>query len=183
MNKLSIFSLLLVFTFACTPQQNTEMNTEEEVIMGSDPITEATATVMALGDNEVTGTVTFSQTEEGVRVVGTFSGLEQGLHGFHIHQYGDCSAEDGSSAGGHFSPEGNEHGSPNQDNRHMGDMGNLAVDEDGIGTIEYTDETIVISDIIGRGIIIHAGEDDMMSQPSGAAGSRIACGVIGIAAE
>ncbi|MFN1836193.1 superoxide dismutase family protein [Balneola sp. MJW-20] len=177
MKKLISLLSLLLFTFACTQKE-----VEKKIIMkGPANIEKATATVMTLGDNDVTGTVTFTNTPEGVRVTGTFQGLEEGLHGFHIHQYGDCSAEDGSSAGGHFNPIENDHGSPNQDNRHMGDLGNLAVDADGIGTIEYVDETIVMNEIIGRGVIIHAGEDDMMSQPSGAAGSRIACGVVGIA--
>lgn len=179
MKKLISLLSVILFTFACTQKE-----VEKEIIIKSPASVEkATATVMALGNNEVTGTVTFTNTPEGVRVKGTFSGLEEGLHGFHIHQYGDCSAEDGSSAGGHFNPEENEHGSPKQDDRHMGDMGNLAVNADGIGTIEYVDQTIRVSDIIGRGIIIHAGEDDLTSQPSGAAGSRIACGVIGIAAD
>ena len=77
-----------------------------------------------------------------------------------------------------------EHGGPAADMRHVGDMGNLTVGEDGIGRVDYVDPVMTFAgenSVIGRGVVVHAGEDDLTSQPTGAAGARIACGVIGIA--
>ena len=134
--------------------------------------------------NNVTGTVTFTKTATGVNVVADIKGLTPGMHGFHIHQYGDVSAPDGTSAGGHFNPEGKEHGGPSAMERHVGDLGNIEAGEDGTAHLELSDTMIKLNgehSIIGRGIIVHAGEDDLTSQPTGAAGARVAAGVIGIA--
>lgn len=132
-------------------------------------------------NSDVSGTATFSKTADGVRVSGTFSGLAQGKHGFHIHQYGDCRAPDATSAGGHFNPAGHQHGARTDSVRHMGDMGNIQANSQGSASVNYVDEVIDLNKIIGRAVIIHGGEDDLTSQPSGAAGPRMACGVIGIA--
>lgn len=175
MKLFTLLTALLLTVGACT--QETEMNTMNS---GSEH-TELVATVMQVGDSNLEGSVTFSDAENGVRIQGSFEGLEPGNHGFHIHQYGDCTAEDGTSAGGHFNPASNDHGAPSDMNRHMGDLGNIEANEDGIANIDYVDETVTIDQILGRGIIIHAGEDDLTSQPTGAAGSRVACGVIGVA--
>ncbi|MTI87309.1 MAG: superoxide dismutase family protein [Balneolaceae bacterium] len=183
MKLVHILSALILVFFACTPQADNHNNEQEVHQTAETKATKAVAEVMSPGDQDIRGTVTFEKAEDGVLVKGEFYGLEAGKHGFHIHQYGDCTAEDGSSAGGHYSPRNNDHGSPTQDNRHMGDMGNLVAVAGEIATIDYTDPHINIDNIIGRGIILHAGEDDLESQPSGAAGSRIACGVIGIAQE
>lgn len=142
---------------------------------------ELVATVMPVGENDVSGSVMFSEAENGVQVRGSFEGLEPGNHGFHIHEYGDCTADDGTSAGGHFNPANNQHGAPSDAERHMGDLGNIEANENGKATVDYTDQTVTLDQILGRGIIIHAGEDDLESQPTGAAGSRVACGVIGVA--
>lgn len=156
---------------------------EEEVVHTMDDAvyTQLVSTVMPLGDSNISGSVTFSSTDEGVQVQGQFEGLEPGSHGFHIHQFGDCTADNGTSAGGHFNPMENEHGAPTDMNRHMGDLGNIEADENGTASVDYVDSNVRLSEILGRGVIIHAGEDDLSSQPSGAAGSRVACGVIGIA--
>lgn len=145
--------------------------------------TRAVAVLHTVQGEDVSGTVHLEKTGEGVRVTARVEGLETGNHGFHIHRYGDCSAADFTSAGGHFNPTGQDHGAPTQDNRHMGDMGNLAAGEDGTADIDYVDPVIKLNGadgVIGRAIVIHAGADDFESQPSGAAGPRIACGVIGI---
>ncbi len=176
-------ALMLVF-FALGCAQQSDQQEETETMEPATNYTKVVAVVHPTEGNEATGTVTFQQEENGVRVQGEFEGLSQGRHGFHIHQYGDCSASDGTSAGGHYNPTGNDHGSPTQDNRHMGDMGNLSASEDGTATINYVDPKIKLNgsnNIIGRGIVIHGGEDDYESQPSGAAGPRIGCGVVGIA--
>ncbi len=134
--------------------------------------------VVNSANSDVSGWVTFTRMNDGVRVHAELSGLTQGEHGFHIHQYGDCRADDYSSAGGHYNPANQEHDAPEDSTRHMGDMGNIQA-ENGSATLDYIDSVIQINRIIGRAVIIHQGQDDLTSQPSGAAGSRIACGVIG----
>lgn len=141
----------------------------------------AVAVVNPTQDSNVEGWVTFTKEGDGVRVNGEFSGLSEGKHGFHIHQYGDCRAADATSAGGHFNPAGNDHGARTDSVRHMGDMGNITAGSNGNATVDYLDSVIKMKHIIGRGLVIHGGEDDLTSQPSGAAGPRMACGVIGIA--
>ncbi len=134
--------------------------------------------------NKVTGTVRFTQVSGGVKVVADLQGLTKGKHGIHIHEYGDCTAPDGTSAGGHFNPKTMIHGSPMDAMRHEGDMGNIEADESGNAHLEYVDKTLSFegeASIIGRSIIVHQNEDDLKTQPTGNAGPRIACGIIGIA--
>jgi superoxide dismutase, Cu-Zn family len=131
----------------------------------------------------VTGIVTFTQTPEGVKVVADLKGLSKGKHGFHIHECGDCSAADGTSAGGHFNPEKMNHGAPTDAMHHTGDLGNIEADENGTAHLEYVDKGISLSgsnSIIGRSIIVHKNEDDLKTQPTGNAGARLGCGVIGV---
>jgi Cu-Zn family superoxide dismutase len=131
--------------------------------------------------NNVSGTITFTQTEKGVRVVANLQGLSKGRHGFHIHEFGDCSSADGMSAGGHYNPEGKSHGAPMDMSRHMGDMGNIVAGESGKAHLEYTDAMIKLNgpnSIVGKSVIVHKGADDLKSQPAGNAGPRVACGVI-----
>ncbi|MCX6248903.1 MAG: superoxide dismutase family protein [Bacteroidetes bacterium] len=144
----------------------------------------AICVLYATQGNNVTGIITFTQTDKGVKVVADLQGLTKGKHGFHIHEFGDCSSVDGTSAGGHFNPEGKSHGAPLDMSRHMGDMGNLEADESGKAHLEYTDATIQLNgpnSILGRSVIIHKNEDDLKTQPTGNAGPRVACGVIGAA--
>ena len=132
--------------------------------------------------NTVSGTVTFSEDGEQVRVDVALTGLEPGTsHGFHVHEVGDCSAPDGTSAGGHFNPGGHDHGLPDgEGHRHAGDMGNVDADESGaVNTTMHFDNLALDGEtgIDGRSVIVHAGADDG-GQPTGNAGARIACGVI-----
>jgi len=146
-------------------------------------VVKAVCVLVATQGNSVTGTVQFTLTDKGVKVIGDIQGLSKGKHGFHIHECGDCSAVDGTSAGGHFNPDTKQHGSPDAQMRHAGDLGNLEADETGKAHIEYIDPTIMLegdASIIGRAIIVHKNEDDLKTQPTGNAGPRIACGVIGI---
>ena len=134
--------------------------------------------------NDVGGIITFIQTKDGVKIVADVEGLTPGKHGFHIHEYGDCSSKDGKSAGGHFNPTNKKHGSPDAEERHVGDLGNLIANDQGRAHYERIDKVISLNEpysIIGRGIIVHVGEDDFVTQPTGDAGARVACGVIGIA--
>lgn len=147
-------------------------------------VKKAVAVIHPTEGNSVSGIVIFTKVDNGIKIVADISGLTPGKHGFHIHEYGDCSAADGTSAGGHFNPENVKHGGPNDKVRHVGDLGNLDANKDGDAHYERVDDVIAFSgshDIIGRGIIIHAGSDDLTTQPTGGAGARVACGVIGIA--
>lgn len=131
--------------------------------------------------NKVTGTIMFTKVDDGVKVTAKVSGLTKGLHGFHIHEFGDCSAPDGNSAGGHYNPATKPHGAPVDHNRHAGDMGNIEADESGNGYVEYVDHAMTLegeSSIVGKAVIVHAGADDFKTQPTGNAGARVACGVI-----
>lgn len=180
---------VLLFAFGCAQQETQEQGTQsepqmqqeaEETMSSSPEHSKAVAVIHPTEGNDASGTVTFTTTDDGVQVQAEIEGLEEGNHGFHIHQYGDCSASDGTSAGGHFNPADNDHAGPTDSPRHMGDMGNIEADADGNATIDYVDSTIDMDQIIGRGLIVHGGEDDLESQPTGDAGPRMGCGVIGI---
>ncbi|MCK9275448.1 MAG: superoxide dismutase family protein [Syntrophales bacterium] len=149
-------------------------------------VEKAVAVLHSTEGNNVKGIVTFTKVQKGVKVVADIEGLAPGKHGFHIHEYGDCTAPDATSAGGHFNPENKPHGAPDSKERHAGDLGNVVANEQGKARYEWTDPVISLSgphSILGRAVIIHADEDDLTSQPTGNAGARLACGVIGIADE
>lgn len=149
-------------------------------------VTKAIAVVSPTKDQKAFGIVTFTLVENGVRVIGEFSGLTPGKHGFHIHEFGDCSAPDGTSAGGHYNPSSMPHSMPSSHKRHMGDMGNIEAGADGTAFLDYVDAVISLNgehSIIGRGVIVHENPDDLTTQPTGAAGARIACGVVGVAKQ
>jgi len=144
----------------------------------------AIAVVFPAKDKTVKGVITFTQTEKGVKVVAQLEGLAPGKHGFHVHEFGDCSAPDFTSAGGHFNPTQMSHGAPTDEARHSGDLGNIVADEKGMATLEWVDPIMQLSgpnSIIGRAVIVHAKEDDLKTQPTGNAGPREGCGVIGLA--
>jgi Cu-Zn family superoxide dismutase len=147
--------------------------------------TMAIAVVQGLGENKVKGKVTFTQKGGGVEIVGEFTGLTPGEHGFHVHEFGDCSMADGKCAGGHFNPTGMPHAGPDDAKRHVGDLGNIKADESGKATYKRVDKMITLSgpnSVIGRSVIVHAKPDDFKTQqPPGNAGDRIGCGTIGIA--
>src|SRR6056297_1832000 len=182
LKKFSTSLLLILFAVGCAQQQSQEQEADME--QTSTEFTKAVAVVHPTENGDATGHVTFTKEEEGVRVQGEFEGLEEGKHGFHIHQYGDCRAADGTSAGGHYNPANTPHAGPDAESRHVGDMGNLEANANGNASINYVDNTITLNgpeSIMGRGIVIHGGEDDLESQPTGAAGPRMGCGVIGVA--
>jgi Cu-Zn family superoxide dismutase len=145
--------------------------------------TKAVCVVHPLGDSGVKGKITFTQHVDGVEIVAELTGLAPGKHGFHVHEFGDCSMMDGTCAGGHFNPEGTPHGGPDSAQRHIGDLGNVEADETGRAIYKRIDQLVALSgpnSIIGRSIIVHADPDDLTSQPTGNAGARVGCGVIGI---
>lgn len=134
--------------------------------------------------NNVKGNVTFSVVDGKVHVKGAISGLKPNSeHGFHIHEKGDCSAADASSAGGHFNPTSDPHGKVGTPTHHAGDMNNIVANADGVAQVNVHAQGPVLgggaaNDALGRAVIVHADGDDYTSQPSGNAGARVACGVI-----
>jgi len=145
----------------------------------------ATAQLQPTKDSSVAGTISFSLVDGLLRASGDISGLKPNSeHGFHIHEKGDCSAPDGTSAGGHFNPGSSEHGSIEAPAHHGGDMPNIVADAQGNAHIDGPVASNVnvgkgdAFDIIGRGLIVHADPDDYKSQPTGNAGARLACAVI-----
>ena len=146
--------------------------------------TKAIAVIHPASGSQVTGTITFTKKDDAILVVADVTGLTPGKHGFHIHEFGDCSAPDATSAGGHFNPTHKQHGAPDAAEHQAGDLGNLQADASGKAHLELRDSTMMLSgenSIIGRAVIVHAKEDDLKSQPVGNAGGRLACGVIGVA--
>lgn len=173
-------SLIFFFTVVLSVTGNSQVNS---TIASKGSIVKAICVLYPTQGNMVSGTVTFTKTDKGIKIVADIVGLSKGKHGFHIHECGDCSAADGSSACGHFNPDGKNHGSPNDSIRHVGDLGNIEADASGKAHLEFIDTTITLEgehSIIGRSVIIHKNEDDLKTQPTGNAGGRVACGVIGI---
>ena len=135
-------------------------------------------------NSTVTGTATFVEKKGQVIFVAKIAGLQPGIHAIHIHEKSDCSAADGSSAGGHWNPTFKKHGKWGIGEYHRGDIGNFTADEKGNGTITLTTEEWCIGcedatkNILGKGLIVHQGADDFVTQPSGNAGARVACSAI-----
>ncbi|WP_405227550.1 superoxide dismutase family protein [Lentisalinibacter sediminis] len=134
--------------------------------------------------SSVSGAVVFTAFEGPMVMGGVLDGGEPGTNAIHIHEVGDCSAPDGTSAGPHFNPAGAPHGSPDEPDgqHHAGDLGNITFDEHGQARFDRVlGEGLTFeggTGIIGRAVIVHAEPDDFETQPTGAAGARIACGVI-----
>jgi len=143
----------------------------------------AVAVLYPTAGSKVSGTVIFTEEADGVQVRAEITGLTPGNHGFHVHEFGDCSAADASSAVAHFNATNNPHAGPDAAERHVGDMGNVEADASAKATLEYVDHQISLTNdqrsVIGRSVVVHAKADDLKSQPSGDSGARVACGVIG----
>lgn len=147
-------------------------------------VKKAVAVLHPTRDSKTSGIVWFESVNGGIKVTAHLTGLTPGKHGFHIHEYGDCTADNATSAGGHFNPTGMPHSAPSSGKRHVGDLGNVEADKNGNAHLEYVDSMLSFSgpaNIIGRGVIVHEKEDDLRTQPTGDAGGRLACGVIGVA--
>lgn len=130
------------------------------------------------------GTMQLLESGNRLRVTAAIAGAPQGVHGFHLHQTGSCERPDFTSAGGHLNPEGKDHGTLDPGGAHLGDLPNLVIAADGTGTIDAMlgssreDAVRAIFDADGTAVVLHAGADDYKTDPSGDAGSRIACGVV-----
>lgn len=145
----------------------------QEITVQIEPTTDA---------SNVRGVVTISTMDSTVQMSGNISGLAPGEHGFHIHQNPDC-GDGGQAAGGHWNPQNTPHGAPDDapSNRHAGDFGNITAGDDSTAAVDVSyarSELSLPSDLMSHTLMIHAGEDDLSSQPSGAAGDRVGCGVI-----
>lgn len=188
----SLLSVPLLFAcVACSPPAT---DTAAGPAVPADPVAEpaaataetrsATATLAPTEGNEAAGTLTFTVVDGVVHASGEITGLGAGTrHGFHLHERGDCSAPDAESAGGHFNPHASDHGRVGHGEHHGGDADNLVADADGTATVDARFEGVTIgdgaaTDIVGRGVIVHADPDDYFTQPTGNAGARLACGVV-----
>lgn len=195
MKRISLSLVLcagLVFTGCKNDKKEKEMDDQQDTEMSSDmdnqkqdEIKKAKVTLQSVSDSKLTGNVVFTEEDGEVSMTAIISGLAEGTHAIHIHEKGDCSAADGSSAGGHWNPTGKDHGKwGDAKGFHKGDIGNFEVDENGNGTVNLTTDEWCIGcgdenkDISGKAVIVHDGVDDYTSQPSGAAGTRVGCGTI-----
>ncbi len=175
---LGLLGLMLV---NCTSSTQAEIPVETTPVA---TIERAIAMIEPTEGNTVSGMVDFTQTPEGVKLVVNLKGLSpNSVHAWHIHEFGDLSNPQGKATGGHYNPESHDHGLPPEAERHAGDLGNLKTDAQGNASSEIMVENISINGalnpILGRGVIIHADEDDG-GQPTGNAGDRLGQGVIGV---
>ncbi len=148
---------------------------DQEVVVNLEPKSESTAG----------GKVIFKQKNGLVTMVAVLNGLTEGTHAIHIHESSDCTSADGKSTGGHWNPTAQPHGKfESETGFHKGDIGNFEADADGRGTITVVTREWCIGcaddtkNILDKAIIVHAGEDDFTTQPTGAAGGRVSCGGI-----
>lgn len=169
--KLILLSLFILVLAACTT-------------MGTSRPT-AVATLAPISGSNASGTVTFTQlsglASEAVEVKVNLTGVPEGVHGFHIHDKGDC-GDNGNAAGGHYNPLSTAHGAPGADPHHAGDFGNVTADPQGNVTATFTTRSVTVTpgpiSAVGHAVILHANPDDLHTQPTGNAGGRIACGVV-----
>ncbi|MGH2569101.1 MAG: superoxide dismutase family protein, partial [Bacteroidota bacterium] len=149
MKKLLLIALAGLISVQCLAQMNHEQ-------MKKPAIGKAIALLYPTKGSHVHGVVTFEVVEQGVRVVAHVEGLTPGKHGFHIHEFGDCSTDDGSAAGGHFNPTAMQHSMPMSEQRHVGDLGNIEAGKDGKAHLDYVDSMLKFdgaTSILGRGVI------------------------------
>jgi Cu-Zn family superoxide dismutase len=173
-------------TDTTTPADQPSSTTTESPAPAESPAAGQAITVSLQGaptDSDFAGTLTITPEGNGVRIVADVAGVDKdGKHGLHVHENGQCEHGEGdkhfTSAGGHFNPGNAEHACPPTDPRHAGDLGNIDI-SGGKGHLELTATNLTADQLNGKAIILHAGEDDCKTQPTGNSGDRIACGVVG----
>ncbi|WP_413289737.1 superoxide dismutase family protein [Bdellovibrio sp. HCB337] len=169
---------------ACAHKEKTQPTPEAQPAAKPAEVTgplSAQAVMKPAKKQKTKGMVHFSQSGDKIKVEAMLEGLKPGPHGFHIHEKGDCSAPDFTSAGGHFNPGSKPHAGHEAPEKHVGDMGNITADSKGKAklTLELSGTSIGGTDgILGKAVIVHENADDFKTQPTGNAGGRIACGVI-----
>ncbi|MFD1602524.1 superoxide dismutase family protein [Flavobacterium artemisiae] len=163
------FAIITALIIGC--KTNTNSNDAKTLTVALEP----------KSNSKVGGTAVFTEKNGKVTFTAKVSGLEPGVHAIHIHEKADCSSADGSSAGGHWNPTFKKHGKWGVGEYHKGDIGNFTADAKGNGTITLTTDEWCIGcgdtnkDVLGKGLIVHAGTDDFTTQPTGNAGGRVAC--------
>lgn len=167
MKKMLLAALSLIIIAACAHTKSGPM---------------ATATLASTSGSTAQGTVHFLQLADGsVDVMADLTGVTPGVHGFHVHEKGDC-GDNGNAAGGHFNPTGAPHAGPEAASHHSGDFGNVTADAKGEVHTHFTTRSITVTEgsqsVVGHAVILHANPDDLTTQPSGNAGPRVACGVV-----
>ena len=150
-------------------------------------VEEASAVLSQLDGSGVEGTVTFREVEDALRIRVRLTGVPAGEHGFHVHEGESCAPDStgtpGGAAGGHLNPLVSPHGPPSAEptDRHAGDLGNVTAGPDGVAAGVVVDSVLALTgptSVVGHAVVVHAAADDLTSQPGGAAGARIACGVV-----
>ncbi len=196
MTKNTLFLLLavpaLILTAGCSTHRHHHHEVEPEAMVAPSTgmvspwsaVNQLVAVINPTAGSKVSGVIRFTQVGPLVKVVADVEGLTpNGFHAFHIHEFGDVTSADGSSAGGHYNPEGHQHGLTSSSSRHAGDLGNLQADAQGKAHYEISVDNISLvgqrNPILGRGVVVHAKIDDG-GQPVGNAGARIGYGVIGV---
>ncbi len=190
MKKINVLAigLLLITSFSCKEVKKEAKETGEDVEAAADEMKKEEKvetikfTMEPKSDSNVQGEVTFTEEDGEVHMTANFTGLTPGEHAIHIHEKADCSAADGSSAGGHWNPTNEPHGKWGASTGfHRGDIGNFTADADGNAMVEFStdlwclDCNDPIKNIRGKAVIVHQGVDDFTSQPSGNAGPRVSC--------
>lgn len=182
----AVFALTMITSCKNDKKQTETVDLNEEAQEA--PVNDVIKLKVALepkSDSQVKGNAVFTEEDGVVTMVTVLSGLTEGEHAIHLHEKADCSAADGTSAGGHWNPTNQPHGKwGSSEGYHKGDIGNLQADASGNATISMsTDEWCIgcgdiNKDIVGKSIIIHDGVDDFITQPTGDAGGRVSCGGI-----
>jgi superoxide dismutase, Cu-Zn family len=178
LHTLCLLSAAVVFIGQALPAQAQVRRMREAAQEGE----RAVCVLHPIGKNDVTGVIYFEQMGSRIRITGKIHGLTPGKHGFHVHQYGDLSDHaKGESAGGHWNPKSMPHGAPDTKERHVGDLGNVEANAEGNAIVDEYDRMLRFhgsDSIIGRALVVHEKADTFV-QPTGAAGGRVAFGVIG----
>ncbi|GBF19752.1 superoxide dismutase-like protein YojM precursor [Arenibacter sp. NBRC 103722] len=190
MKNIKLLSLVLLFlsTYSCKEAKKEAKDTMENVEAMAEEIKEEIEvktlkfSLEPKSDSNVKGEVSFIEENGTVSMNANLSGLTPGEHAIHIHEKADCSSADGKSTGGHWNPTFAPHGKwGSTEGYHRGDIGNFTADAEGNATVEFsTDEWCLgcgdeTKNLIGKGVIVHQGEDDFVTQPTGDAGGRISC--------
>lgn len=181
---LAAASALTLAACNTTPSSSSPPSSQSAVVPTTSTAKQAVAVLASASGSLVSGSVTLAPMGKGLHLSGEIGGLQaNSAHAFHIHEKGDCSAADASSAGPHFNPFNAAHGKAGSGAHHAGDMNNLTANAEGVAKVDAHIEGVTlgggaINDVAGRALIVHAAPDDYASQPAGNAGARVACGLI-----
>ncbi|MDQ3057695.1 MAG: superoxide dismutase family protein [Pseudomonadota bacterium] len=183
--KITLLVSACLFALAgCASTPSTSKRASASTTSSVSTARSATVNLASASGSLVSGKVMAMPMGDGVHLRGEVGGLAaNSTHGIHVHERGDCSAADASSAGEHFNPTTDPHGKQGSGAHHAGDMDNIVANASGVAKIDMHVMGVTLggsaaNDVAGRALIVHAMADDYRSQPSGNAGARVACGVI-----